>query len=52
MLTALPPKASVRMLLITHEKAYFRCTVHPRAAITGPNSEARGSDVSEFQGDD
>lgn len=32
--------------------AYFRCTVHPRAAITGPNSEARSSDVSEFQGDD
>lgn len=31
---------------------YFRFSAHPRAAITGPNSKARSSDVSEFQGDD
>lgn len=50
--SALPPKASLRTSLITHETDYFRCATHPRATITGPNSEARSSDVSEFRGDD
>lgn len=37
---------------ITQEIAHFRFSPHHRAAITGPNSKARSSDVSEFQRDD
>lgn len=37
---------------VTQEIAYFRFRAHPRAAIIAPNSKARSSDVSEFQGDD
>lgn len=47
-----PPRQAAGISDHTWNPAYFRCTAHPRAAITGPDSEAGSSDVSEFQGDD